>query len=204
MATVTIDGIRVSVPDGSTINAAAQAGGIRVPALSRHPGQSITANCRICVCEVEGQRLLAAACAMPVWDGMVVKTRSPKVIEARKTILELILSRHTQDCLNCIRNGVCELQDLAAEYMIRDNPFTLKVKGYGKDRSTPSIVREQDKCINCRRCIGACSEIQTVHALGGEKRGYEAMVVPAMGGLLSVSTCVVCGQCILACPVGAI
>ena len=118
---------------------------------------------------------------MPVWDGMVVKTRSPKVIEARKTILELILSRHPQDCLNCIRNGVCELQDLAAEYMIRDNPFTLKVKGYGKDRSTPSIVREQDKCINCRRCIGACSEIQTVHALGVEKRGYEAMVVPAMG-----------------------
>ena len=161
MATVTIDGIRVSVPDGSTILAAAQEAGIRIPTLCHHPDQSIKANCRICVCEVEGQRLLAAACAMPVWDGMVVKTRSPKVIEARKTILELILSRHPQDCLNCIRNGVCELQDLAAEYMIRDNPFTLKVKGYGKDRSTPSIVREQDKCINCRRCIGACSEIQT-------------------------------------------
>ena len=204
MATVTIDGIRVSVPDGSTILAAAQEAGIRIPMLCHHPDQSIKANCRICVCEVEGQRLLAAACAMPVWDGMVVKTRSPKVIEARKTILELILSRHPQDCLNCIRNGVCELQDLAAEYMIRDNPFTLKVKGYGKDRSTPSIVREQDKCINCRRCIGACSEIQTVHALGVEKRGYEAMVVPAMGGLLSDSTCVVCGQCIHACPVGAI
>lgn len=204
MVNVTIDGIKVSVPEGSTILAAAREAGIVVPTLCYHPDQAIKANCRVCVCEVEGQRLLAAACAMPVNEGMVVKTKSPKVIEARKTILELILAHHPQDCLNCIRNGVCELQDLAAEYVIRDNPFEVKTKGYGMDRSTPSIVRDQDKCVNCRRCIGACSEIQTVYALGVEKRGYESMVVPSMGLSLAESPCVMCGQCIHACPVGAI
>jgi len=204
MANVTIDGINVSVPDGSTILYAAQEAGIIIPTLCFHPDQEVKANCRICVCEVEGQSLLSAACAAPVWDGMVVKTKTPKVIEARKTILELILAHHPQDCLTCIRNGVCELQDLAAEYMIRDNPFELKVEEYPLDRSTISLVRDQNKCINCRRCIGACSEIQTVHALGVEKRGHQSMVVPSMGGLLSDSPCILCGQCIHACPVGAI
>jgi NADH-quinone oxidoreductase subunit G len=141
---------------------------------------------------------------MPVYDGMVVKTKSPKVIEARRTILELILAHHPQDCLNCIRNGVCELQDLAAEYFIRDNPFEVKSRGLAKDTSTPSLVRDPDKCVLCRRCIGACSEIQTVNALGLEDRGCHAMVVPSLGGDLLDSPCVMCGQCIHACPVGAI
>lgn len=204
MVNLTIDGIKVSVPEGSTILQAASEVGIKIPTLCFHPDQSIKANCRVCVCEVEGNRLLQAACAMPVFEGMVVKTRTPKVLDARKTILELILSNHPQDCLNCIRNGNCELQDLAQEYCIRENPFEYKVRGFAKDFSTPSLFRDQDKCILCRRCIEACSVIQSVNALGMEGRGYNSMVVPTLGKALIDSPCVMCGQCIHACPVGAI
>ncbi len=204
MVNLTIDGIKVSVPEGSTILQAAKEVGVRIPTLCYHPDQAVKANCRVCVCEVEGNRLLAAACAQPVMEGMVVKTRTPKVIEARKTILELILAHHPQDCLNCIRNGNCELQDLANEYFIRDNPFTLKVRGLQKDYSTPSIFRDPDKCVLCRRCIDACSVVQSVHALGLENRGVHSMVVPSMGSDLIDSPCVMCGQCVHACPVGAI
>lgn len=204
MVNLTIDGIKVSVPEGSTILQAAKEVGVKIPTLCHHPDQAVKANCRVCVCEVEGSRLLQAACAQPVMEGMVVKTRTPKVIEARKTILELILAHHPQDCLNCIRNGNCELQDLANEYFIRDNPFTLKVRGLKKDYSTPSIFRDPDKCVLCRRCIEACSVVQSVHALGLENRGVHSMVVPTMGGDLIDSACVMCGQCIHACPVGAI
>lgn len=204
MVNVTIDGIKTSVPQGSTILQAAAEVGIGIPTLCYHPDQAVKANCRVCVCEVEGNRLLQAACSQPVYEGMVVKTRSPKVIEARKTILELILSHHPQDCLHCIRNGNCELQDLAAEYIIRDNPFELKVRGLEKDFSTPSLFRDPDKCILCRRCIDACTVVQSVSALGVEKRGWESMVVPTLGGSLLDSPCVMCGQCVHACPVGAI
>ncbi len=204
MVNLTIDGIKVSVPEGSTILQAAKEVGVKIPTLCYHPDQAVKANCRVCVCEVEGNRLLQAACAQPVMEGMVVKTRTPKVIEARKTILELILAHHPQDCLNCIRNGNCELQDLANEYFIRDNPFTLKVRGLKKDYSTPSIFRDPDKCVLCRRCIDACSVVQSVHALGLENRGVHSMVVPTMGGDLIDSPCVMCGQCVHACPVGAI
>jgi len=204
MVNLTIDGIKASVPEGSTILQAASEVGIKIPTLCFHPDQSIKANCRVCVCEVEGNRLLQAACAMPVFEGMVVKTRTPKVLDARKTILELILSNHPQDCLNCIRNGNCELQDLAQEYCIRENPFEYKVRGFAKDFSTPSLFRDQDKCILCRRCIEACSVIQSVNALGMEGRGYNSMVVPTLGKALIDSPCVMCGQCIHACPVGAI
>jgi len=204
MANVTIDGIKVSVPDGSTILQAAQVAGVRVPTLCYHPDQAVKANCRVCVCEVEGQRLLQAACSQPVYDGMVVKTHSPKVVEARKTILELILAHHPQDCLSCIRNQNCELQALAEEYAIRENPFEKMVRGLPKDTSTPSIVRDPDKCVLCRRCVYACSVFQSVNALGLENRGNHAMVVPSLGKDLLDSPCVMCGQCIHACPVGAI
>jgi len=204
MVNVTIDGIKVSVPEGSTILQAAKEVGIKVPTLCHHPDQSVKANCRVCVCEVEGNRLLQTACSTPVYEGMVVKTRTPKVIEARQTILELILANHPQDCLNCIRNQNCELQELAEEYFIRDNPFELKTRGLGKDYSTPAIFRDPDKCILCRRCVEACSVVQSVNALGLENRGNQAMVVPTMGKSLIDSPCVMCGQCIHACPVGAI
>ncbi len=204
MVNLTIDGIKTSVPEGSTILQAASQVGIKIPTLCFHPDQSVKANCRVCVCEVEGNRLLQAACAMPVFEGMVVKTRTPKVLDARKTILELILSNHPQDCLNCIRNGNCELQDLAQEYCIRDNPFEYKVRGYAKDFSTPALFRDQDKCILCRRCVEVCTVVQSVSALGVEGRGVNSMVVPTLGKDLMDSPCVMCGQCIHACPVGAI
>lgn len=204
MVKLTIDGMEVSVPRGTTILNAAVEVGIWIPKLCYHPDQSIKANCRVCVCEVEGSRLLQPACAQPVMEGMVVKTRSPKVIEARKTILELILSNHPQDCLNCIRSGNCELQELAAEYCIRDVPFQYKVRGYDQDFSSPSLFRDHDKCILCRRCIEVCSVTQSVNALGMMNRGQHAMAVPTMGGPLMESTCIMCGQCIHACPVGAI
>lgn len=204
MINVTIDGIKASVPDGSTILQAAKDVGISIPSLCYHPDQSVKANCRVCVCEVEGNKLLQAACSQPVFEGMVIKTRTPKVIEARKTILELILSHHPQDCLNCIRNENCELQSLAAEYFVRSNPFELKVRGLPKDRSTPSLFRDPDKCVLCRRCIEACTVVQTVNALGLEGRGSHAMVVPSLGMDLIDSPCIMCGQCIHACPVGAI
>ncbi len=204
MNNVTIDGIKTSVPEGSTILKAAESIGVKIPTLCNHPDQAVKGNCRVCVCEVEGSRLLSAACVMPVWEGMVVKTRTPKVIEARKTILELILSNHPQDCLNCIRNQNCELQTLAEEYFIRDNPFSQKTRGLAKDYSTPAIFRDPDKCINCGRCIEACSVIQNVHALGKVGRGNKVIVAPMLNGSLADSPCVMCGQCIHACPVGAI
>jgi NADH-quinone oxidoreductase subunit G len=204
MVNVIIDGIKVSAPDNATILQAAELAGVKVPTLCYHPDQAIKANCRVCVCEVEGLALLQAACSTPIRDGMVIRTNTPAVIEARRTILQLILAHHPQDCLNCIRNKNCELQALAEEYAIRENPFELMVRGLPQDTSTPSIVRDPDKCILCRRCEYACSEFQSVNALGLEKRGNHAMIVPSLGKDLMESPCVMCGQCIHACPVGAI
>ncbi|HHV42900.1 MAG TPA: 2Fe-2S iron-sulfur cluster binding domain-containing protein [Clostridiaceae bacterium] len=204
MINITIDGIKTSVPEGSTILEAAADVGIDIPTLCYHPDQTVKANCRVCVCEVDDNPLLQAACSQPVYEGMNIKTRSPKVIEARKTILELILSHHPQDCLTCIRNKSCELQDLADEYLIRDLPFEVKTRGFEKDESTPSLFRDHDKCILCRRCIDACNIVQSVGALEVENRGCESMVVPTLGGSLKDSPCVMCGQCVHACPVGAI
>jgi len=204
MTNLKIDGIAVEVPDGSTILQAAQAAGINLPTLCYHPDQAVKANCRICVCEVEGQRLLQAACSTPVTGGMVVRTNSAKVLKARRMILKLILAHHPQDCLNCIRNQNCELQTLVEEYGIRDNPFELKLKGYDEDNSTMAVVRDQDKCIVCRRCVETCSVVQTVNALCVEGRGPGVMVTPVLGKSLAETACIVCGQCIHACPVGAI
>ena len=125
MVNVKINGIQVAVPENATILQAAEAAGVKIPTLCHHPDQAIKANCRICVCEVEGLALLQAACSTPVWDGMVVKTNNPAVLEARKTILELILAHHPQDCLNCIRNQNCELQTLAEAYQIRKIPLNI-------------------------------------------------------------------------------
>ncbi len=204
MVNLSIDGIKLSVAEGTTILDAAKEVGIRIPTLCHHPDQAVKANCRICVCEVEGQPLLQAACETQVNEGMVVRTHTPQVIKTRKMILQLILGHHPQDCLNCIRNQNCELQALVEEYGIRDNPFPLKLKGLPEDRSTVSIVREPDKCIACRRCVDACSVIQTVNALYIEGRGYEIGISPVMGKPLAETGCVLCGQCIHACPVGAI
>jgi NADH-quinone oxidoreductase subunit G len=201
---VTINGIKITVPRGTSILQAANKAGIRIPTLCFHPDQEIKANCRICVVEVEGQKNLIPACATAVSEGMVIKTTTERVLEARRTILELMLARHPQDCLHCVRNGDCELQDLAAEYDVRQNRFPQEGGQLPLDYSSPGILRDPNKCLLCGRCIEVCTSIQTVNALGLAHRGFDTQVVPSIGQDLFESPCVMCGQCIHACPVGAI
>ncbi len=201
---LTINGIAVEVPAGSTILQAAEKAGVHIPTLCHHPDQEAKGVCRVCVVEVEKSRTLQAACAFPVSEGMVVRTNSPAVREARRVIVELILSRHPLDCLGCARNRRCELQSLAEELGIREVRFERKEKPYPKDTSTPSIVRDPAKCVVCRRCVYTCNEIQGVGALFPAYRGHETVVVPAYDNRLIEVACALCGQCIHACPVGAI
>jgi len=201
---VTVNGIQVEVPAGSTILEAAEKAGVRIPTLCHHPDQEAKGVCRVCVVEVEKSRTLQPACAFPVSDGMVVRTNTPRVREARKVIVELMLSRHPQDCLDCARNMRCELQALAEELGIREVRFDRRVKDYPKDVSTPSLVRDPSKCIVCRRCVYTCDEVQGVTALWPAYRGHETVVVPAFENPMVDVVCSLCGQCVHACPTGAI
>lgn len=202
--TIMIDGCQVETLENTTILEAARKAGIKIPTLCYHPDQSIKANCRICVVEVEGMRLLQAACSTPVVEGMVVKTNTRLVREARRTILELILAHHPQDCLQCIRNQDCELQTLAQRYNIRNNHFENTVKKKPLDLTSPGVHRDPNKCIKCGRCIEVCDQVQTVSVYAKEKRGFEVGVSPVFGLGLGEVVCINCGQCILVCPVGAI
>ena len=201
---IMINGIEMSVPEGTSILNAAAAAGIKIPTLCAHPDQEVKANCRICVVEAEGYKNLLPACATSVSEGMVIKTAAARVLEARRTILELILAHHPQDCLHCVRSGTCELQDISAEYDLRFNRFPPENAGLPHDHSTPSIVRDPNKCILCGRCIECCTDMQSVNALGLAHRGFDSRVVPSIGQDLFESPCVMCGQCIHVCPTGAI
>lgn len=208
MVKVTIDGKVIDVPKGATIVAAAKSAGITIPTLcylqlGGAEYKNDCASCRICVVEVEGRRNLAPACATPVFDGMVVTTNSMKVMQKRKTVLELMLSDHPKDCLACSKNGECELQDLAMQFGVREVRFKGKESQYRQD-SSPSIIRDMDKCIMCRRCETMCNNIQTVGALSGVNRGFEAVVATAFEQDLEDSVCTYCGQCVAVCPVGAL
>ncbi len=208
MVKVTIDGKEVEVLKGTTIVAAAKSAGITIPTLCYlHLGgadyKNDCASCRICVVEVEGRRNLAPACATPVFDGMVVTTNSMQVMQKRKTVLELLLSDHPKDCLACSKNGECELQDLSMQFGVREVRFKGQESTYRKDYS-PSIIRDMDKCIMCRRCETMCNEIQTCGVLSGVNRGFEAVVATAFEQDLEDSTCTYCGQCVAVCPVGAL
>ncbi len=205
MVKLTIDGQSVEVKDGSTILDAAKALHIKIPTLCYHPDQAVKANCRICVVEVERQRLLVPACSYPVSEGMVVKTTTARVRKARMNILELIFSHHSKNCLECDRNGNCELQSVAEDmHFIRDLRYPLELRGHGKDMSSPSITRDPSKCIVCDRCLVACNEVQTVFALNKENRGFPTVVTPVFGRSLADTVCISCGQCVQACPVGAL
>lgn len=208
MINVTIDSKLVQVPEHATILSAAKSVGIDIPTLCHLNLHGIdyvnkSASCRICVVEVEGRRNLAPACATPVFDGMVVKTNSIRALNARKVVLELLLSDHPKDCLVCAKSGECELQDLAEKFGIREVKFEGKESSYRKDYS-PSIIRDMDKCVMCRRCETMCNEVQTVGALSGINRGFESVVAPAFEMDLEDSVCTYCGQCVAVCPVGAL
>ena len=209
MLTVHIDGKTTTIPAGGTILDAARKLDIDIPTLCYLNLEDLKVNnkaasCRICVVEVEGRRNLAPACATPATDGMVVKTNTLRVLNARKTVLELLLSDHPKDCLVCAKSGECELQDLAEKFGIRESPYDGgEMSHYRKDVS-PSIIRDMDKCIMCRRCETMCNDVQTCGVLSGVNRGFTAVVAPAFEMNLSDTVCTNCGQCVAVCPVGAL
>ena len=207
---LTIDNKEVEVPRGTTIYKAAKKIGIDIPVLCYMNLEDIgvenkPGGCRVCVVEVEGRKNLAPSCATEVADGMVVKTHTMRVINARRTVVEFILSDHPKDCLTCKKSGNCELQDLAIKLGIREIPGQeyAEMSTYKTDYS-PSIVRELDKCIMCRRCEVMCNEFQTVGALNAFNRGFESAVAPAFEMDLQYSSCTYCGQCVAVCPTAAL
>lgn len=202
--TLTIDGIKVRTSPGSTILEAARKAGIKIPTLCWHEDLGVQSVCRLCVVEVNGARPLQPACSYPAADGMVVRTNTPAVRQARRLNLELLLARHPDGCLSCARNLKCELQQLAQDLGIRDIRFERMERGLPKDESSPSLVRDPNKCINCRRCLEACESVQSVATLSVVNRGFESVALPAFGDGLMDAVCVMCGQCSLACPTGAI
>jgi len=205
---ITIDGKTVEVEKGATIYDAAKLIGIDIPTLcymnmgdmniKHNPG-----GCRMCVVEVEGRRNLAPSCVTPVTNGMNVNTHNMRVLNARRTVMELMLSDHPFDCLICAKSGNCDLQALAQRLGIREIPYEGEQSTYRKDTS-PSIIRDMDKCIMCRRCETMCNEVQTVGALSAVNRGFQAVVAPAFEMNLEHSPCTYCGQCISVCPTGAL
>ncbi|MCD6233901.1 MAG: ferredoxin [Candidatus Neomarinimicrobiota bacterium] len=201
---ITINNIEVWANPGETVLEVAEREGIRIPTLCYLKGFSPTGSCRMCMVEVEDQGRLVPSCAFPVYDGMKVKTNSPEVRRARKTIIELLLANHPQDCLVCTRNGNCDLQSLAAEYGVRSYRYVGQRRKGKLDLASPSIERDPEKCILCGRCVRVCHEMQNVGAIDLINRGFNSAVAPAMDRSLNTVACVYCGQCIVHCPVGAL
>lgn len=204
MVTVTIDNKQVHVAKTATILEAALTAGIKIPTLCYHPELRPEGACRVCMVEVEGSRNLVASCIFPVSEGMIVRTNSEAVREARKLVVELLLANHPQDCLLCQRNLNCELQAIAGELGVREIRFSGERKNYPLDAGNPSLVRDQNKCILCGRCVRACSERQQLDVYTFADRGFATKVVPAFELGLHEVACTYCGQCAAVCPTAAI
>ncbi len=204
MVNIVINNKPVEVAEGISILDAAKQIGIRIPNLCYHPDQEVKANCRICVVEVEGAKVLQAACATSVREGMVIRTNTQKVRQARKVVIELLLSKHDLNCTSCKKNTHCGLQDIAADLGVRESRFTSVLVKQPVDTSSSAIERNQNKCIKCGRCIQVCASIQGVGILDYIGRSSDCEVKPAYGRYLSDIACVSCGQCSVVCPVGAI
>ena len=204
MIDIKINGIDLSVPEGTTILEAARKLGIEIPTLCFLKGMNEIGACRICVVEVKGARSLVTACVYPVSPGMEIQTNSLRVQNARKTNLELVLSTHDRKCLSCVRSGNCELQKLCREFGVEDETrFEGYNPEYDTDDSAIHLVRDNNKCILCRRCIAAC-EHQNVEVIGANDRGFDTHIGCAFEKNLDETACVSCGQCIVNCPTGAL
>ena len=201
---LTIDGKEVQVPKGTTVLEAAEQIGIHIPRLCYDPDLSAVGACRLCIVKIEGMRNLPASCVTEVTEGMVVHTDTPEVIEARKTILELLLANHPVDCLTCEKLGECLLAKYCYEYGVLKSPFDGEKRHYEIKADNPFIVRDMNKCILCGKCIRACSEITGKNIIDFSYRGFKTRVAPFGDTPLSESECIYCGNCVAFCPVGAL
>lgn len=204
MINLKIDGIDVEVPKGTTILQAAKKANIDIPTLCYLKEINEIGDCRICIVEVEGRRGFATSCIQKAEEGMVVHTHSKQIMEARKVILDLILSNHQRDCLTCTRNGNCELQTLAMKFNVMNVEYEGEKSVHKIDDLSPSIVRDFNKCILCRRCISTCKKVQKIGAIDCVNRGFNSCVSTVGDHSLNDVNCTFCGQCITACPVGAL
>lgn len=199
-----IDGKEVEAPAGSTVLEAAERAGIHIPRLCHDPELSPWGGCRLCVVEIAGMRNLPASCVTAAAPGMVVRTRSPAVVEARRTILELLLADHPQDCLTCEKAGDCRLADYCYEYGVRESPFPGERERYAVEEDNPFIVRDPNKCVLCGRCVRACAEITGKNNLDFAYRGSATRVSTFGDTSYLESDCVFCGNCVTVCPTGAL
>ena len=204
MISLTIDNVKVEVPAGTTVLEAAKQAGINIPTLCYLKDINAIGACRMCVVDTGG-RALQAACVLPATDGMVVKTNTPQLREYRRTLLELVLSAHDQKCLTCVRSQNCELQKLCKDLGVENGQrFAGSQNHYDVDDASPSIVRDNNKCILCRRCVAVCSKVQNVGVIGPVNRGFKTAIESPWNMKLAQMGCINCGQCITACPVGAL
>jgi iron-only hydrogenase group A len=206
MVNLVINNQKVSVEEGTTVLAAAKKLKINIPTLCNHDDLCVAGNCRVCVVEQKGARALVASCATPVSEGMEINTNTLKVRNARKHIVELLLSEHRSDCTKCYKNQNCELQSLANEFAFGDHIFMDLVadKHYNVDRSSPSFIKDDSKCIRCQRCVRTCSELQYVSAIAVSNKGAHQKISSFHNKPMSHVVCTNCGQCVNRCPTGAL
>ena len=209
MVNITINNKEIQVPENFTILQAAETLNINIPTLCHLDLHNIkmvnkVASCRACVVEVEGRRNLAPSCSTPVYEGMKIKTDSLRAIRARRTMVELLISDHPNECLTCLKNQECELQDIAHDLGVKKIRYEGEMSLFHSDKTSKAIFRDSSKCILCRRCETMCNEVQTVYALSGIDRGFDTVVGPAFHNKLKDTACTFCGQCVAVCPTGAL
>lgn len=204
LITLTIDGTKVKVKKGTTILEAAKQAGVDIPTLCFLKEINEVGDCRMCIVEVEGRRGFATSCIQTVEEGMIVHTHTPNVLEARRVILDLIISNHAKDCLTCTRSGNCELQALATKFNVQQIEYEGERTEHKIDDLSPSIVRDFNKCILCRRCVAACKKVQGIGAIDCINRGFDSCISTVGDRSLNDVNCTFCGQCIEACPTGAL
>ena len=199
-----IDGVDVEVPQGTTVLQAARKANIDIPTLCFLKEINAAGDCRMCIVEIEGRRGFVPSCNTKAEEGMIVRTNTPEINEARRVVLDLILSTHNRECLTCVRNGNCELQTLAKQFGMQEIEFEGEKIAANIDEISPSIVRDTSKCIMCKRCVAACKNVQNIGAIAVAGRGFESRIAATNDESLNNVNCTFCGQCIQACPVGAL